>query len=132
MIDVPFRRNRGLIVIEARITGPRGFRDVDLAVDTGAAMTLIVPDVLDDIGYNARDGDHSTMIHSAVGAEPGYLLRVARFQALGYTIPDLLLHIHDLPDNTGFDGLLGLDFLDQFNYEVRSIENRIRLERIAA
>lgn len=130
MIDLPFRRSRGLLLVGARIWGPYGYRDLDLALDTGAAMTLLVPDVLDEIGYSVRDAEGITKIRSAIGEEPGYLLRATRFEALGHTLADFRLHIHDLPENAGFDGLLGLDFLDRFNYEVRSLEGRIRLEPV--
>lgn len=66
---------------------------------------------------------------SAIGKEPGYMLRVSRFASLGFSFADFVLHVHDLPDGIGIDGLLGLSFLRRFNYEVRSQEGRIRVER---
>jgi hypothetical protein len=61
-----------------------GARDVKLIVDTGAAMTLILPEVLDELGYSARDGESLSRISTANDApELGYKLRVRRFQALG-------------------------------------------------
>ena len=71
------------------------------------------------------------MVRSAIGSEPGYLTGVARFFALGFTCADFRLHVHDLPDGFGIDGLLGLSFLKQLHYEIRSDEGRIRAERIA-
>jgi hypothetical protein len=41
------------------------------------------------------------------------------------------VHVHDLPEGIGIDGLLGLSFLRYFNYEVRSQEGRILIDRIA-
>lgn len=35
----------------------------------------------------------------------------------------------DLPEGWGIDGLIGLSFLRQFNYEIRSIEGRILVDR---
>jgi hypothetical protein len=40
-------------------------------------------------------------------------------------------HVHDLPEMLGIQGLLGLSFLRQFNYEIRSAEGRIVAPRIA-
>jgi hypothetical protein len=40
-----------------------------------------------------------------------------------------LIHVHDLPVGFGIDGLLGLSFLKRFNYEIRSAEGRILIER---
>ena len=71
------------------------------------------------------------MVRSAVGAEPGYMLRVDRFESLGFSFPDFRLHVHDLPEGVGIDGLLGLSFLRNFNYQIRSAEGRILIERIA-
>jgi hypothetical protein len=78
MITSGFDRFRGMIVVWAWLRGPRGERDVRLALDTGAVKTLILPDVLDDIGYN--------------------------------------------------EGLLGMNFLEHFNFTVRPIDPEIHLE----
>jgi len=90
-------------------------------------MTLVVPEVLDRLGYSARDGDKITSISSA-NAEPeqGYRLRVRHFHALGFGFHDFRIHAHDLPDY-GVDGLLGMDFLEKFDFEVRMSERRIGL-----
>jgi hypothetical protein len=44
---------------------------------------------------------------------------------------NLSVHAHDLPEGFGIHGLLGLGFLRHFNYEIRSREGRIRVERAA-
>ncbi len=58
------------------------------------------------------------------------MLRVARFRALGVEFTDFRLHAPALAEGWGINGLLGLNFLKQFNYEIRSSEGRIRAERI--
>src|SRR5688572_6660145 len=58
------------------------------------------------------------------------MMPVTRFSALGFTLSNFRIHVHDLPDTLGIQGLLGLSFLRQFNYEVRSAEGRIRVDRI--
>lgn len=40
---------------------------------------------------------------SALGKEPGYTLRVTRFASLGFSFPDLAVHVHDLPEGIGID-----------------------------
>jgi hypothetical protein len=103
---------------------------LSLAVDTAATHTHIVPDILDDLGYSPRDGEQLTVVRSAIGSEPGYMMRATRFAALGFTTKDFRIHVHDLPEGIGIDGLLGLSFLRQFNYEIRSAEGRILASRI--
>lgn len=78
------------------------------------------------LGYGPRGGEQVTVVRSAIGSERGYMLRVSRFSALGFTCHDLRIHVHDLPEGIGIDGLLGLSFLKQFNYEIRSAEGRIQ------
>jgi hypothetical protein len=77
-----------LIIVVARILGPRDEREVSLALDTAATLTHIIPDVLDEIGYGPGHGDKVTSITSAIGNEPGYMMPVARFSALGFAVTD--------------------------------------------
>ncbi len=92
--------------------------------------THIIPDVIDEIGYSPRQGDKVTKITSAIGEESGYMLAVSKFSVLGHTASSFRIHVHDLPENLGIQGLIGLSFLKQFNYEIRSAEGRILVTRI--
>jgi predicted aspartyl protease len=121
---------RPLIFVEGRIWGPLGAQRLSLVLDTGAEMTLIAPDVLDGLGYSPRDGIARTHVTSATSREPGYTIRVSRFTALGFTCADFLVHAFDLTDRADIDGLIGLDYLKQFNYEIRSADGRILVQRI--
>ena len=128
-----FDARADLIIVGARVWGshPSRLRKLRLVLDTGAAETIITPDVLDELGYSARDAERRTVIRSAVAEEHGYILRVARFACLGFEAASFRVDAHDLPEGWEIDGLLGLRFLRQFNYEVRSAEGRIRVERLA-
>jgi aspartyl protease len=126
---VRFDPSASLIVLKGFVWGPRNTRAVRLALDTAAGEVLIVPDILDALGYSPRDGEAITKIRSAVSEEPGYMLRVHRFRALGHEVRDFRVDAHDLPEGFGIDGLLGLRFLRLLNYEIRSVEGRIRCER---
>lgn len=127
-----FNPANDLILIEGALWGPldRGGRSVQLVLDTGAAETIIVPQVLDSLGYNPRDGEAISVMRSAVGREEGYLIRVERFACLGHQARNVRVHAQDLPEGWNIEGLIGLSFLRQFNYEVRSQEGRIRVERV--
>ncbi len=114
-----------LIVVKARLSGKHGDRILNLALDTAASHTHVQPDIIDELGYSPVEGEAITSVRSAVGKEPGYMLRVQRFESLGFAFTDFLIHVHDLPAGFGIDGLLGLSFLKHFNYEIRSIEGRI-------
>jgi predicted aspartyl protease len=128
LITTRFRPNANLILITARIWGPLGETGLRFALDTGATETLVVPDILDGLGYSARDGIKITLVSGVVEEQTGYELPVHRFSALGFELSEFLVNVQDLPPRAGIDGLLGLNFLRGFNYEVRSKEGLIRVE----
>jgi len=126
-----FDPNADLIIVRARVFGRHGDRRLNLALDTAASHTHVLPDIIDELGYSPVEGEKITSVTSAIGKETGYMLRVRRFEALGFGFDDFSIHVHDLPTGIGLDGLLGLSFLKQFNYEIRSAEGRIVVDRIA-
>lgn len=127
------REDHGLFVVEGVIWGPRGLRSpVRMMVDTGAGMTVVIPEILDRIGYSARQAEAITRMRSAVAEEPGYVIRVARLRLLRHEFPGVAIHAHDLPEGFNFDGLLGMDILRRFNFEVRPGEKRMIVDAIAS
>jgi hypothetical protein len=75
--------------VPGRVWSPNGDEFVlRLVFDTGAAESIIAPEILDEIGYSARaHGEQIAVMRSAVGREEGYMLRVTRFACLGSTRP---------------------------------------------
>jgi predicted aspartyl protease len=128
--ETPFDPESDLIVVNATISGPRGRIPARLALDTGSAATVVIPDLLDEIGYSARDGTVRTTVTTAIGEEHGYLLKVAQLEALGFTRSAFPVHVFELANRYGIEGLIGLNFLRRFNYEIRSEEGRIIVDEI--
>jgi predicted aspartyl protease len=120
-----------LIIVDAFVTGPRIATSGRFVLDTGASVTTVTPEFVESLGYSARDGTRRARVHTAVGSEQGYILRVAELSALGFSLPGSLVHVFDL-GHDDIDGLLGMNFLSAFNYEIRSAERRILVEKIAA
>lgn len=129
-----FDPSNDLIVVDAQLWGPGGRekRTLALAVDTGSSETVIMPEIIDELGYSPRDGEAITTVRAAVGKEQGYTLCVARFASLGFAVPDFRVHVFDLASGWGIDGLVGLSYLRRFNYQIRSAEGRILVERTTA
>lgn len=125
---IPFDRTFPLIRVGARVHGPAGHADLKMVVDTGASITLVTPEMLARLGYTDEHRIARTTITTPLGKEPGHLLRVEAFRSLGHTFTDFPIHAHALADTAGIDGLLGLDFLGAFNYEIRSKQGLIRIE----
>lgn len=120
-----FDPRRDLIIVESKVWGRGGYKELALAIDTASRETVVTPYVIEDIGYSPRDGIAVTTVRSAVGKEHGYTLKVARLAALGYVFRDFEVNVFDLAAGFGIDGLIGLSFLRRFDYEVRSIVGKI-------
>jgi len=125
-----FQRSRGIIIVGATIWSRHARADLRLALDTGSASTIVRPEVVEGIGYGFEDAIRQTTIESTNEVEHGYTLRIPALSALGYRWRDMIVHVFALPPSwDDIDGLLGLSFLDAFNYEIRSKEGHILAER---
>lgn len=89
----PFVRLGELILVDAKLRGPRGEGEYQLVLDTGAAATTLLPEIVEELGYSARDGIRPKTIHSALSEEEGYTLKVAELSVLGVTTPDFEVHV---------------------------------------
>ncbi len=125
MVVVEFDPTLDLIYLEVEIVGPRRKGQFRFVLDTGCAETLITPEVVDEVGYSVRQAESITSVTTALGSEPGYRLRVARFSALGHSRLDHRVNVHDLPEGHGIQGLIGLDYLRHFHCDIRCDEGRI-------
>ena len=127
-----FDPSGAVIIVKAHIWGPLRDVELDLVLDTGSTQTLILPHIMDELGFSPRDGMVITGVYSAVGKEQGYLIKVPRFSALGFTQVDFPIHVFDLADRYDIHGLVGLSFLRRYDYTVRSAKGEILVEEIAA
>jgi predicted aspartyl protease len=129
--ETPFSVIDGdLIIVRARVTGPRETAIGRFVLDTGSAVTTMTHELASLIGYSARDGFKITRVHTTIGEETGYVVRVAELTALHFTRSRFAVNVFDL-GHDDIDGLLGMNFLSAFNYEVRSAERRRLVEKIA-
>ena len=129
-VSTPFVRDRELIIVRAEIVG-RASRTTGarLVLDTGAAATTLTPTVAKKVGYSRRDAYKESTVHTAIGEERGYWIHVAEFTVLDVTTPDFALTVFPLA-HKDIDGLVGMNFLRHFNFEIRPADQLIHLELI--
>jgi predicted aspartyl protease len=126
-----FVHDRELILVEAEVVGPTGrTTEARLVLDTGAAATTLTPRVLEKVGYTRRDGFKRAKVHTAIGEEHGYWIRVAEFTVLGVATPNFALTVFPL-GHKDIDGLVGMNFLRHFNVEIRPADRQIVVELLA-
>ena len=112
-----FEIDGDLIVIDAIVAGPTGHDRAQLVLDTGAALTTLVPEIAEAVGYTAADRVARSVVRTAVAEECGYIVSVSQLTAIGFVVPDVHVNVADL--GHGIDGVLGMNFLSHFNFEIR-------------
>lgn len=127
--EISFDLDGDLIFVDAVVAGPSGQADVRLVLDTGAVLTTLVPRIVESIGYTSAARVARSVIRSAVAKEHGYIVRLAHLSTLGFTVPDVHADVAGL--GYDIDGVLGMNFLSDFNFEIRPVERRILIEKIA-
>ena len=126
-IETTYVTNDHVILLHGRIEGPLGRRSVCLMFDTGATITTIVPQVLRDIGYTEHDAVREKIVRTTVGREHGYEIKLDKLKVLGVNAMNMPVDVFDLAFDD-IDGLIGMDFLSKFNFEVRPRKRRIFVE----
>ncbi len=89
-------------------------RRILMALDTGATYTMIPWDIAEAIGYEPAYSKRKVTIITASGVEKAPLIVVDKISVLGKEARDVECVVHDLPEASRIDGLLGLSFLKRF------------------
>ena len=100
-----------------------------MALDTGATFTIVPWDIAIDLGYDPADPEGRQRIFTGSGVELCPVVTVKKMTALGMAVEDIKILCHDLPEGSCVDGLLGLNFLRMFDFEIRYSEGMISLKR---
>ena len=130
MIVFPFERSGDLMTVTAKVWGAHEARELLLVIDTGAAATSIEPAILEGLGYSSHDVIMRTRVPTPAGVQHGQFFRVSRFHALGAELSSFVVHALALDDEYGVDGLLGMNFLENYNFTVRPRDRQIHLEPV--
>jgi clan AA aspartic protease (TIGR02281 family) len=126
--ETSFEFDGDLIVVDALVVGSSGQAELRLVLDTGAVLTTLVPGVAQAIGYTSNDSVAWSVTRTAAANERGYIVQLAGITTLGFMVPDLHVVVAEL--GYGIDGVLGMNFLSDFNFEVRPAERIMVVERI--
>ncbi|KPK40229.1 MAG: hypothetical protein AMJ69_03185 [Gammaproteobacteria bacterium SG8_47] len=95
-----------------------GRRKLTLLLDTGASLTLISAAALRDAGLWPQYDSERMRLQTANGPIDVALLQVETLSLGTQTVADLQVGAWELDTPHGFDGLLGVDFLNRFDYVV--------------
>ena len=100
---------------------PVGFTNthsVKFLLDTGASYTMISPELADDLGLNAREAKRTIAIVTANGKVHVPLLDIPLLKLGNITLHNVEVLIQPLDTRLGFDGLLGMNALNQADWRL--------------
>jgi len=118
---VPLTRNGHSFLVEASL---QNSNNIELLIDTGASMTILTPQVLQQRGIRYQDSGHSRVFSTANGAvrAPVYILE--SLTVGDWTLEQLEVGVLEL---NGLQGLLGMNFLSHFRFFIDQHESMLRL-----
>lgn len=126
MADFSYRLDKKLLVIPALFRGKYGHYDSELIVDTGASLTILQLPAIHALGFSRVDQTGTSTVQSPIGKERGFRLRLPSIECLGKRIENFEVACHDL-GLKHLDGLLGMNFLEQFDFCIYPRKNSIRI-----
>ena len=117
MSKTSFNPKFPIIIVEGTIR-KNAERTLRLALDTGCSRTIIPFEAAEAIGCDPGGFNSRTRIITGSGIEIVPVVSLKSIKALGMTIKNLEVACHDLPEEGFVDGLLGLDFLNNFKLTI--------------
>ena len=117
------------ILIPIKVMGIDGnsFRDIEVALDTGATTTSIPIYVASALGYNISEPDRIEPVVTGSGVEEVPIIEIKALTAIGQTIDNIEVMCHDLPPEAPVEGVLGLNFLMNFDVHISFSKGTIEL-----
>jgi len=92
------------------------------------ARNFMMWSIMEGLGYDPASVKKRVRLVTASGFELAPQVSLDRFHCLGQEIRDLSVVCHDLPLDHYVDGLLGMDFLRQFDFAIRPKQEVIEID----
>jgi predicted aspartyl protease len=119
--------SRGMVLVVGRLSGPIGWTDSVMSLDTGSSITLFTPRLLQEVGLDPAASTVRRSVYTYDGVAELPVLQVPRLRVFGQEVHDLEIACGELPLQLGLDGVLGLNFLRYFDLRINFREEYIEL-----
>jgi len=123
---IPMQRTGESYVVEATINEVETVR---LLIDTGATLTIIRPDALRRAGVGSGQYEATRTLTTAGGRVSAPIYRISSISLGTEVASNIAVGSIDIPGLGSIDGLLGMDFLDQFSFSIDQGNQVILLTR---
>jgi clan AA aspartic protease (TIGR02281 family) len=121
---VPLTRSGSHFIVDASTVGGQSLQ---LLVDTGASLTILTPDVLEQRGLRYEDTGRTAVFTTANGPVEAPVYRLESLAVGDWKVNELDVGVLELASSSGVDGLLGMNFLNHFQFFIDQNEARLRL-----
>ena len=99
-----------------------------LVFDTGSAVTQIDVELIETLGYSARDAVGTSTVKGATGeAVQGYLLPMSSLFLFGIQFRDVMVLTYDFKNFPGVDGLLGWNIIQTLHLEMHGRQGWLKI-----
>lgn len=84
-------------------------------LDTGAVRSIIPPKVASNLGYDISEPKEMVEFSGVYGSGWSKIISVSKVEAIGESVNDMDIVLHQLSPDIIADAILGLDFLRNFD-----------------
>ena len=121
---IPLHRSGNHFLVDARSASGRSIR---LLIDTGASLTILTPGVLEQRGIRYRDTGRSGIFNTANGRVQAPVYELDALSVGDWQVRHLEIAVLDLGSRSSVDGLLGMNFLNHFQFFIDQNAALLRL-----
>ena len=121
---IPLHRSGNHFIVDAK---PARGRSIRLLIDTGASLTIFTPEVLEQRGIRYQDTGRTGIFNTANGSVKAPIVKLDSLEVGDWQVNQLEIGVLDLGSRLGVDGLLGMNFLNHFQFFIDQNESLLRL-----
>ena len=122
-----FDISASVIVVESELEGVNVSEIIKMVLDTGATYTMLPWKIARVLGLKPEVSERNIDIITASGVESVPLVNLKSIRLFDKKVSNIDVVIHDLPAKSYVDGLLGLNFLKNFNLYINFKEGYFEL-----
>ena len=124
VVGIPLHRSGNHFIVDA---SPAHGRSIRLLIDTGASLTILTPDVLEQHGIGYQNTGRSGVFNTANGQVRAPIYKLDSLSVGDWQVNQLDVGVLDLSGGSNIDGLLGMNFLRHFQFFIDQNEALLRL-----
>ncbi len=113
VVGIPLHRSGNHFIVDAR--QGRGL-NIRLLIDTGASLTMLTPDVLEQRGIRYQNTGRTRVFNTANGPVRAPVYILDSLSMGDWQVNQLEIGVLDLTAGSNIDGLLGMNFLKHFQF----------------